>query len=144
MKRIKNGFTFVELLAVIAVLGVIITLATTATVSLLNNSKKRSSKISAKSYVTAVNDYNKISSESERFTTGSPGCTVTGANVIKCKVANVTPKIKNSISGTLPTSGDVYIDLTINKVVSANLKIRGYNVSYTTSNNGNGKYSIDN
>ena len=65
----SKGFTLVELLAVITIIGVLLTLATTAAVTTMNKGKKRVEKLSAKDYITAVNDYNFISNNTEKIST---------------------------------------------------------------------------
>ena len=50
MKR-KNGFTLVELLAVIGILGILVTIAATSVVSILSNQKETLAKETEKNSV---------------------------------------------------------------------------------------------
>lgn len=139
MKKNK-GFTLVELLAVITVIGIVLSIATTATVTIMNRGRKKSEMISAKDYVTAVNDYNVIADKTDRLTTTNCDCVTMSTNLIRCNVQTtngVSNKIKESLSGSLPKSGTVDINTTTYKVVSARLKIKKYTVTYENS-----KYSV--
>ena len=134
----KKGFTLVELLAVIAVIGVLISMAAVSTVKIMNNGKKKTEKLSAKDYVTAVNDYNVIAEKTNRISTSNCNCSAISATVIRCKVEGsngVSTLIKDSISGRLPKSGTVDINTTTYKVVSAKIKVKNYTINYS-----NGKY----
>lgn len=137
----KNGFTLVELLAVITVIAVLLSIATTSTVSVLNKGRKRTEKLSAKEYITAINDYNFIAKANEKISTTNCDCSQLSANIIKCKVEGsngLSTIIKESIDGKLPKSGTVNIDKTTNKVVSARIKVNHYTVNYN-----NNKYKIN-
>lgn len=138
MKKIKNGFTMVELLAVIVILGLLIAIATTAVTNSLAREKKKTAKVSAKQYVTAVNDYNYISSQTDKIPGSKLSCTLQSGTIYRCNVTGVSPVIKDSISGTLPSSGTVDIDKSNYKVTSASLNINGYVVTYS-----NGTYAIN-
>lgn len=53
-KRNKKGFTLVELLAVIVVLGIVISIAVPTAINLINNSKKKAFVYDAKAYIDAA------------------------------------------------------------------------------------------
>lgn len=136
----NKGFTLVELLAVITVIGVILALATTAAVSTMNRGRKRAEKLSAKDYVTAVNDYNYISNSSEKISTVNTNCTALSTNIIRCKIEGtngLSVKIKDSVDGKLPKSGTIDINTTTYKVTSAKIKVKNYTVIYDSA-----KYKI--
>ena len=137
MKKNKKGFTLVELIAAIIVLGIILTMATTAVVSQLNKNKRKVALMSAKNYVTAINDYNYIVVDNE--------CETCETQIVGGSVDEINPVIKKSITGDLPDRGHVYMskglddnDLLLS-VGEATLYINGYKVTY----NGNtSKYTI--
>jgi prepilin-type N-terminal cleavage/methylation domain-containing protein len=137
MKKNKKGFTLVELIAAIIVLGIILTMATTAVVSQLNKNKRKVALMSAKNYVTAINDYNYIVFDNQ--------CETCETQIVGGSVDEINPVIKKSITGDLPDRGHVYMskglddnDLLLS-VGEATLYINGYKVTY----NGNtSKYTI--
>lgn len=53
----KNGFTLVELLAVIVILGIIMTIATTSVIKNINDSKAKAKYIAAKEIVNIAEAY---------------------------------------------------------------------------------------
>ena len=137
----NKGFTLVELLAVITIIGVLLTIATAASITTMNKGKRRTEKLSAKDYVTAVNDYNYISSSSEKITTSNCNCSLVSSNLIRCKIEGsngLSAKIKDSLEGRLPKSGTVDINTTTYKVKSARIKVKNYTVIYENS-----KYKIN-
>ena len=123
MKNNKKGFTLVELIAAIVVLGVILTFATTSVMSQLNKNRKKTIMKSAISYVTAINDNNKINDPDKIISSGT--------------VAQINPKLKNSLTGETPTSGNVTVNATTKEVTSATLHINGYIVTFNGT-----KYTI--
>ena len=123
MKNNKKGFTLVELIAAIVVLGVILTFATTSVMSQLNKNRKKTIMKSAISYVTAINDNNKINDPDKVISSGT--------------VAQINPKLKNSLTGETPTSGNVTVNATTKEVTSATLHINGYIVTFNGT-----KYTI--
>lgn len=140
MKK-KNGFTLVELLAVITLIAVLLSIATTSTVSVLNKGRKKTEKLSAKEYITAINDYNFISKAEDKISTTNCDCSQLSSNVIRCKVEGsngLSSIIKESIEGKLPKSGTVNIDTNTNKVTSAKIKVNHYTINYD-----NNKYKIN-
>ena len=141
MNNRKKGFTLVELLAVVTVIGVIITLASTAVVEITNRGKKRAEKLTAKNYIMSVNDYNKISDADKKLkaTSSKNPCEDVSGNPgkIKCDISKVSPIIKESISGKLPKSGVIYIDTSTYEVYYASIKVKKYLVEFQ-----NGKYNI--
>lgn len=137
----NKGFTLVELLAVVTIIGVLLTLATTAAITTMNKGRRRAEKLSAKDYVTAVNDYNFISSNSEKISTTNCNCSLLSTNLIRCKIEGsngLSIKIKDSIEGKLPKSGTVDINMTTYKVTGARIKVKNYTVIYENS-----KYKIN-
>ena len=137
----NKGFTLVELLAVVTIIGVLLTLATAAAITTMNKGKRRAEKLSAKDYVTAVNDYNYISSSSEKITTSNCNCSLVSSNLIRCKIEGsngLSAKIEDSLEGRLPKSGTVDINTTTYKVKSARIKVKNYTVIYENS-----KYKIN-
>ena len=56
----KKGFTLVELVGAILLLGIILTIATASVVNQMNKNKRKIVLKSAQSYVTAINDNNFI------------------------------------------------------------------------------------
>lgn len=131
MKK-KNGFTFVELMAVIVLVSVLLTIASTAVINTMNRTKLKAETLAAKDYVTAVNDYNLMSKANEKISNTNGSCTTPSGNsgVYVCSVANVSPIIKDAITGNLPTSGTITIDKTTYKVTSASIKVKKYTISY--------------
>ena len=123
MKKNKKGFTLIELIASIMLLGIILTLATTSVVWQLNKNKKKTALMSAKSYVTAINDNNFINDSDKIITSGS--------------VSTINPKLKKSLSGEIPDKGSVTVNNSTNEVSSATLYINGYKITYNGS-----KYTI--
>lgn len=137
----NKGFTLVELLAVVTIIGVLLTLATTAAITTMNKGRRRAEKLSAKDYVTAVNDYNFISSNSEKISTSNSNCSLLSTNLIRCKIEGsngLSVKIKDSLEGKLPKSGTVDINTTTYKVTGARIKVKNYTVIYENS-----KYKIN-
>ena len=120
------------MIAVIMLIGVLLTLATTAVFRHMNSVKRKSAVRSAISYVTAINDYNSITEDKTlKITSGS--------------VNNVESKLKNSYTGTKPTSGSVIIStatshgITRYNVTRANLVINGFTITCLST-----KCTIDN
>lgn len=137
----NKGFTLVELLAVVTIIGVLLTLATTAAITTMNKGRRRTEKLSAKDYVTAVNDYNFISSNSEKISTSNCNCSALSSSLIRCKIEGsngLSVKIKDSLEGKLPKSGTVDISTETYKVTGARIKVKNYTVIYENS-----KYKIN-
>lgn len=115
----KKGFTLVELIVVILIVGVLSLLASTAVIRHINKSKKDSAYRSAINYVQAVNDYNFISEGEDIITSGN--------------TSTITPKLKDSFEGTKPISGTITVDSSTKKVTEAQLHYNGYVVTYNNS-----------
>lgn len=112
----KKGFTLIEIIAVIVLIGVLLLIASTAVINHMNSIKKSAALENGKSYVTAINDYNFISE---------------GVNPItSANVTVITPRLKDSYTGTKPDSGTITVDATTNKVTSAELHFNNYVVNY--------------
>ena len=116
----KKGFTLVELIVVILIVGVLSLLATTAVVTHINKTKKEAAFNNAKSYVEAINDYNFISEGEGLITSGN--------------TSTITPILKDSFEGQRPDSGTVTIDSVTHKVSGAQLVFGSYTVTYNGSN----------
>lgn len=131
MKK-KNGFTFVELMAVIVLISVLLTIASSAVINSMNRTKLKAETLAAKDYVTAVNDYNLMSKANEKLSNTNGSCTTPSGNsgVYTCTVANINPIIKDAISGNLPASGTVTIDKSTYKVTSASITVKKYTINY--------------
>ena len=132
MKK-NNGFTLTELLAVIAILGIIITIAATNIATHMAKSRKKTELVAAKNYITAINDYNLMSKPNEKF------CKLENSshNLVTPTVSLLNEKLKDAISGKPPKSGTVNINCSTYKVTSANLKINRYTVQYDLNPTGN-------
>ena len=112
----KNGFTLIELMAVVLILAIIVTITTPLVFGYIEDSKKETAKVSAKEYLKAIEQNNmtaKIDKNSSIIESGD--------------VEDINKQIK--IRGDKPTSGQVIID---NSTVNlAALCINDYLVSYT-------------
>ena len=129
MKK-KNGFTLVELMGVLVVLSIVILIATTNVFGNMTRAKKKAEKLSAKNYVTAVNDYN---------TMAAPANRVCGNQ----NVFYLNSTIKSAVSGKLPKSGTVVIDCNTYKVTSINIQMNNYTIKYSTTGTNANKYIIN-
>lgn len=116
----NKGFTLVELLAVIGILGVIITMAVTAVIPTINKSKMNSAKDSAMSYIDAASELQFVYFNGSRingdFTINSSGNLTNGTDTYDVKV-----------SGTKPNSG--YLNYAQNKVTEGCLSISEFKVT---------------
>ena len=113
----KKGFTLIELLAVIIILAIIAVIAVPIVSNMIDDSKKNAAKISALSYIKAINDQNGLA-------------TIDPSNHSFITSGNVEDK-EVEIKGDLPTSGEIVVEN--GKVVSASFCIHGYNVTYENS-----------
>ena len=114
MKK-KKGFTLVELLAAVVILGIIISVATIAINRISKNAKIKAGLVSAKNYVTAVETKFMLNEEK-------------GLKRLTYK----SEEVKDVIDGKGPTNGimTIYND----HVVQANLYINGFSYSCFGSN----------
>ena len=119
----KKGFTLVELVAAVLLLGIILTIATASVVNQMNKNKRKIALKSAQSYVTAINDNNFINDPDKMISSGT--------------VSQITPKLKDSLNGDVPTSGSVTVNSTTKEVSAATLYIKGYKITYNGT-----KYTI--
>lgn len=99
MKK-KDGFTLIEILAVIIVLGLIGTVIIPKVVSTISNSKKNSYKVSVNNLVQALNT---IAVDKKATLTYFDGCNYDFSNGI-----NTCEDLE--YSGSLPTSGSINVD----------------------------------
>ena len=120
----KNGFTLTELIAVIFIVGLLLSTAAVTVMKYINDAKKETELMNAKSYITAVNDYNFINKNTVGLTT------ITG----EVNVDDLSPLLKNSIDGDLPKSGTVNISDETKKVTSASLVYTTYSISFDGTN----------
>lgn len=134
----NKGFTLVELLAVIVILGVIITIVTLNVGNSLDRSKKKTAMLTAKSFVTAVNDYNFINQDepSEQIK-----CSSTTATTESINISTLFSKLKESIEGDLPDSGTITLTCETKKVKSASLVIGKFTVTYDSTKTSN-RYTV--
>ena len=115
-KKNKNGFTLVELLAVIVILAIIVLIAITTISDRVEKSNAKTLMVNADSYVKAVNNMASMSiREQVKYEEG---------------VYNVSDFSKDDIkiSGTFPTSG--YFVLSDYEVVDACLVYGNYAVKF--------------
>lgn len=112
----KKGFTLTELLVVILIVGVLLSMSTVAAIRHLNKTKNKSSIATAKSYITAVNDYNLISKNEKEDL------------IVSSNVSSINPMLNESLSGQKPKSGYVLVEN--NKAAYAMLCIDGKTVKY--------------
>ena len=115
----KKGFTLAELMLVILLVGVLSLLASTAVLGHIHKTKRDAALRNAIAYVSAINDYNFIDQGEDPITTGT--------------TSTITPKLKDSLDGTKPTSGTVTISTATNKVSNASLVYNNYTVTFNGS-----------
>lgn len=115
-KKSKNGFTLVELLAVIVILALIVILAITTIGDRVEKSNANALKVNANKYVKAVNDMASMSiRESVKYDNGFYQISDIPADSLK-------------ISGTLPDSG--FVEIADFEVIDACLIYRNYVVTF--------------
>ena len=131
MKKKRNAFTLIELLAVIVVLAIIALIATPIVMNTIKKSKKGAAERSADSFVKQV----ETTIETERLSgnimeDGEYEITSDG-NLCKDKSASCSDdqKIKIEMSGTKPTSGKVKITNGVAQI-STKLTVGDYDVKY--------------
>ena len=135
----KKGFTLAELLAIIVILGIVITIASTNISGRVAKSRKKSELVAAKNFITAINDYNNMSKPNEKF------CKLENSSheLVNPTVSLLKTKIKDAYSGKPPKSGTIYIDCDTYQVTSAKLVINLYTVQYRLNPTGsNPQYKI--
>jgi len=126
----NKGFTLIELMGTLVVLAIVITLATTNVVGNMSRARKKTDRLAAKNYVTAVNDYNTMSTGDNRIC--GTNLDVTGVNTV----------IKDAVSGKLPSSGAITISCTTYKVTAASMRMSNYTIKFSTSGTNANKYII--
>ena len=110
----KKGFTLIELVAVILILGIIALVAIPVVSNVINDSKKHAAEVTAMSYIKSIDDQNALYKlQPDKFTPITSG--------------DVDDLIVN-IKGDGPTSGTVTV--TNGKVSEAELCANGYTVTY--------------
>lgn len=126
----KNGFTLLELLAVIVILALIALIVTPIIINIINNYKKESAKLSATSYIKAVETYIAISETDktgERFVKNN-----TYYVTKETEINHITyPKLNDivKLNGSKPTGIDDYVILDKNyQGKEASLTIDGYHI----------------
>ena len=113
----KEGYTLVELLAVIMILGIIALIAIPTVSILIEDSKKKAAEVSALHYLKAIEDQNALAKLlPEKYTP------ITSGDVNEINV---------NIKGDLPKEGTVTIEN--GKVTGLTACIGGYNVTYDGS-----------
>ena len=113
----KKGYTLVELLAVIMILGIIALIAIPTVSILIEDSKKKAAEVSALHYLKAIEDQNALAKLlPEKYTP------ITSGDVNEINV---------NIKGDLPKEGTVTIEN--GKVTGLTACIGGYNVTYDGS-----------
>lgn len=115
----KKGFTLVELLVVILLVGVLSILASTAIIGHISKNRKDAAYRSAIGYVTAINDYNFVSEGEDMISSGN--------------TSTITLKLKDSFDGSKPDSGTVTVDSNTHRVSGAELHFGDYTVTYNGS-----------
>lgn len=122
MKKLKRqGFTLLELLAVIVVLAVIALIATPLIMKIIESSRKSAVESSAIGYIDAIEKQIMVNTMDDDTANDIPNGTHTVSTL------NTTYGVK--VKGTSPDSGSVTI--ANSKVESATLVINGYNVTCT-------------
>lgn len=119
----KKGFTLIELIAAIMLLGIILVMVSLNVVKHLEKNKRKIILESAKGYVTVINDNNYINDPDKEISSST--------------VESINPKIKKQIAGDLPSSGSVTVNATTKKVSSATLVFDKYRVVFNGT-----KYTI--
>ena len=133
MKKKRNAFTLIELLAVIVVLAIIALIATPIVMNTIKQSKKGAAERSADSFVkqvetaVATERLNGNVMEDGEYEVTSDG------NLCKDKSTSCgdDQKIKIEMSGTKPTSGKVKITNGVAQI-STKLTVGDYDVKYNT------------
>lgn len=124
----KNGFTLVELLAVLVILAVISLIAIPKVADIKTNSSNEAIILSAKNYVRGLEK--QIMEENIDGSFDPSSCTIVNGD-LTCD----SRSISMTVDGNKPTSADFVI--TDYKVISARLVINGITVNYE-----DGVYSI--
>ena len=122
MRKKTNGFTLVELLAVVAVLAIIALIAVPITTSIINDAKKTGIETSVKQYISALEQeiYRKRIESSFKPTS----CKVKSDGNLSCNTGEITLEMK----GIKPTSGIITLSNGIVKSVK-DFQINGYSVA---------------
>lgn len=137
MKGNIKGFTLVELLAVIVILGIVALVTTPAILNVINNARRSGAEDKAWGTIDAVRlaytqaqslDYaDEISDQTYKVGFGS---TNSGVNAVQ----EVNGR-KVSVSGEVPSSGTVFIDTDNGQITAVNLVFTKNGTYHCTSNN---------
>lgn len=134
MKR-KRGFTLVELLAIIVILGIIALIATPMTLNVINSVQKGAAERSAGNYIKAIEttvSASLLSGEEIKdglYTTDENGAIVKDDKSYSIDISGNVPEVGSTIfiSDGKVVAGDELSGVTI-------IKISGYQVSYDGNN----------
>ena len=118
MKK-ENGFTLVELLAVIVILAIILVIAVPQIQNTIKGARKGSFESSAKMIASAAENWYQTKSVLGESTTTPPACT---------DVAKISPDISGGTCDITITNGIAYV--TINNIASG--KFQGCTISNAT------------
>ena len=125
MKKKKNAFTLIELLAIIVILAIIAVITVPIILNIIENSRKGASIDSAYGYRDSIHQY---------YLSKSVGSTTD--NVLATEVIKTVSDLETdglTVSGDKPTEG--WVQLNKGQVVDYSLKFGDYVVSLNTTTN---------
>ena len=135
MKKKRNAFTLIELLAVIVVLAIIALIATPIVMNTIKKSKKGAAERSADSYIKQVETAVAEERLSKNEVLEGEYQITSDGNLCRDKSASCSDdnKIKIEMSGTKPTSGKIKITNGSVDQSSSSMAIGDYTVSYNST-----------
>ena len=135
MKKKRNAFTLIELLAVIVVLAIIALIATPIVMNTIKKSKKGAAERSADSYIKQVETAVAEERLSKNEVLEGEYQITSDGNLCRDKSASCSDdkKIKIEMSGTKPTSGKIKITNGIVDQSSSSMTVGDYTVSYNST-----------